>query len=372
MDRPSNSATRGNDQVSVADSPSSVRTAQSTGQALLERIDRAWEEVVEQFTDLMELEQNGTPASSHKTTGTPLARVGSGPSEPRHAAMRAAPVLPATPPAARSNSRTQQAWEQLLDDVQSWVADDETPAARSTREPLRAPAEAPEVSVIIPSLGRQLAVDSVIESSLAAFPSCEIITVMADGRPHDFSQGWAQSRDHFHELKLWKRQGWGAAIRIGLMQASGEYVVIQPPHRSLSTSVLESLLEPLRHEWADVTCLSQFHRDGFPFEEKGNWRDRWGETMVSWILEQFTELNLTQPLGGAKAIRRELLTDLTLKSTGDAAMIELLVRLQKRRARIQEIPERVSLLQRPSTPFMNGRILRASLGAILRYGWGSR
>ena len=97
MDRPSNSATRGNDQVSVADSPSSVRTAQSTGQALLERIDRAWEEVVEQFTDLMELEQNGTPASSHKATGTPWARGGSAPSEPRHAAMRAAPVLPATP-----------------------------------------------------------------------------------------------------------------------------------------------------------------------------------------------------------------------------------------------------------------------------------
>lgn len=364
------------DQPSLNQSP--VNAGPSTsGNELIERIDQAWALVSDQFAELLELERSTSksPTSISSRSNAPLpsrspARNQDQPTSPNASTVaRSASVTSST---RLANTSTERAWNELIHEVDSWE-EQRTRAenlnrtgSRRTALLAQTPTQAPEVSVIIPSVGRKLKIDDAIRSSLETFPSCEIITVLADGRPYDFSQGWAQTRDNLHELRLWKRQGWGAAVRIGLMQAIGEYVVIQPSHRTLSTNAMESLLEPLRQGWADVTILSQFSRDGMPLAEKGTWRDRCGETLIGWSLEQLFDLPLTHALGSAKAIRGSMLQDLVIRSRGDGAIVDLLLELQKRRARFLEVPERVSLGERSSKSFMTRSILWSSLKTLIR------
>lgn len=345
------------------DSPSSSRSSgeSKSSTELLERIDRAWSIVSEQFTQLIELEQTGStvsqisvPTRKGNSNAAPLART------------------PQPAPSSRPASpRSERAWSELLDEVTSWEVEPVATGKTSLRVTSRRstatdPNQVPEVSVIIPSIGRKLKVDDSIRSSLEALPSCEIITVLADGRPYDFSQGWTTSQDNVHELRLWKKQGWGAAIRIGLMQAIGEYVIIQSPHRPLTSASIDALLEPLRQSWADVTILSQFSRDGLPLAEKGAWRDRVSEAIVGWAMEQLYDLPLTHAMGSSKAIRGSMLQDLAIRSRGEGTMIDLLVGLHERRARFQEVPDRVPLKDRTTQAFMTRAIFWASIKTLLR------
>jgi len=135
----------------------------------------------------------------------------------------------------------------------------------------------------------------------------------------------------YHPLNLGK----GAAIRTGIVAASGDVVIIQDADLEYDPNDYPKLMEPLLQQNADVVYGSRFsggeaHRVLYYWHRVGN-------AFLTTLSNIFTDLNLTDMETGYKLFRREIIQSLEIEERRFGFEPEVTAKIAKLRCRIYEV-----------------------------------
>jgi glycosyltransferase involved in cell wall biosynthesis len=194
----------------------------------------------------------------------------------------------------------------------------------------------PEVSVVIPCLNEEAGVVAVVADAFAGIAksdrSGEVIVV--DNGSTDRSAELAEEAGArvVHE----QRRGYGSAYLRGLAEAQGDYVVMADADGTYPIHDLPAFVD-LLEAGHDLVLGSRFkgtiHRGAMP------WAHRWiGNPVLTFILNVFFGVRVSDAHCGMRAIRREAVPRLELQATGMEFASEMILKASKRKLRVGEIP----------------------------------
>jgi len=202
-------------------------------------------------------------------------------------------------------------------------------ADRATRNPL--------LSVIVPAFNEAGTVEAALRRVRAVPLRVEIIVVndaSTDGTREvldKLAQDGLVDRVIHHDVN----RGKGAAVRTGIVAATGDAVVVQDADLEYDPADLPALVGPIGAGKADAVYGSRFQ--GGPHRVLYFWHYV-GNRVLTLLSNMFTNLNLTDLETCYKLVRTDLIKRLPLSSNRFGFEVEITARLAQARARIWEMP----------------------------------
>jgi len=192
-----------------------------------------------------------------------------------------------------------------------------------------------KLSIIIPVYNERATVCKLIEKVQAVPYETEII-VVDDGSTDGTVDLLKRLPSETIKLLLHKNnKGKGAALRTGIAEVTGDYVIIQDADLEYDPSDYKQLLEPLLDGRADVVYGSRFlggpHRVLFFWHYVGN-------SLLTLMSNMLNNLNLSDMETCYKAFRTPVLKEMKLKSDRFGFEPEITAKVAKKRCRVYEVP----------------------------------
>ena len=193
------------------------------------------------------------------------------------------------------------------------------------------------LSVVMPIYNERATLRAAIERVLAMPIEIELLCVddgSSDGSREILS---AIAKEHV-QLRVFsqpRNMGKGAALRRGISEASGDFVLIQDADLEYDPADYRQLLEPLLADKADVVYGSRFlgggpHRVLYFWHSVGNW-------LLTVFSNCVTNINLTDMESCYKAFRREIIQSIPLLEDRFGFEPEITVKVARRGLRIYEV-----------------------------------
>jgi glycosyltransferase involved in cell wall biosynthesis len=196
-------------------------------------------------------------------------------------------------------------------------------------------ADAPLVSVVIPCLNEAANIEACVHSAYEALrgASLEGEVVVADNGSDDESAAIAERAGArvIHE----PRRGYGSAYLAGLAAARGDYIVMADADLTYDFSEIPHFVKALS-DGGDMVIgdrMDNIHPGAMP------WLHRYvGNPILTGVLNLFFRTGVNDAHCGMRAIRREALPRLDLRTTGMEFASEMVIRAAKEKMDIRQFP----------------------------------
>ncbi len=222
------------------------------------------------------------------------------------------------------------------------------------------------LSIIIPVFNEKSTILEILKKvDQVVFDDCQKEIIIVD----DFSTDGTREvlkglGDAYKVIFKEKNSGKGASVKIGITQATGDYITIQDADLEYDPQDLKALLEPIQNSTADISLGSRAR-----FSELKNTRTGWSHPHPLTYLGNkliITSINLLYNRQGTdffacyKIIPRRYMVDLPIEADGFSYDVELLCKLFRKGLRVAEVP----IHYNPRT-FAEGKKIRYRDGLVV-------
>ena len=194
-----------------------------------------------------------------------------------------------------------------------------------------------KLSVIMPVYNERNTLRQAVEKVLAVGLETELICVddgSTDGSREILEQ-LQQEYPEIHVVLQPRNIGKGAALRRGIQEATGDFVIIQDADLEYDPGEYPTVLGPLIEGKADVVYGSRF-LSGRPHRVLYFWHSV-GNRLLTLLSNALTDLNLSDMETCYKAFRREVIQSMVLLEDRFGFEPEITAKIAKRRLRIYEV-----------------------------------
>jgi len=194
-----------------------------------------------------------------------------------------------------------------------------------------------KLSVVMPIYNERATLREVIGRVLAIPIDIELLCVddgSSDGSREILAE-LQQKHPQIRALLQSRNMGKGAALRRGIQEATGDFVIIQDADLEYDPSEYPQLLEPLIQGRADVVFGSRFvgsgpHRVLYFWHSVGNW-------ILTLLSNCLTNINLSDMETCYKVFRRDVIQSIPLEENRFGFEPEITVKVARRKLRIYEV-----------------------------------
>ena len=189
----------------------------------------------------------------------------------------------------------------------------------------------------MPVYNEQATLTEVIARVLAVPLEIELICVDDGSRDgsREILEGLQASHPQMRVLFQPTNMGKGAALRRGIQESTGDYVIIQDADLEYDPAEYPLLLGPLLQGKADVVYGSRFLGAG-PHRVLYFWHSV-GNSILTLISNALTNMNMTDMETCYKVFRREILQSIPIAEDRFGFEPEITVKIAKRRLRVYEV-----------------------------------
>ena len=193
-----------------------------------------------------------------------------------------------------------------------------------------------KLSVVMPVYNERATLREIIGKVLAVPIDIELVCV-DDGSRDGSREILAELQSQHPQLRVLlqpKNMGKGAALRCGIQEAKGEFVIIQDADLEYDPGEYPQVLEPLIQGKADVVYGSRFlgggpHRVLYFWHAVGNW-------ILTLLSNCLTNINLSDMETCYKAFRREVIQSIPIEEDRFGFEPEITVKVARRHLRVYE------------------------------------
>jgi glycosyltransferase involved in cell wall biosynthesis len=195
-----------------------------------------------------------------------------------------------------------------------------------------------KLSVIMPVYNERTTLRYVAERVLSLAPMEAELICVDDGSRDGSREILAELEQQHRGVRVVlhsQNMGKGAAIRTGIQQAQGDFVIIQDADLEYDPVDYPTMLDPLIQGKADVVYGSRFlgsapHRVLYFWHSVGN-------KLLTLLSNCLTNINLSDMETCYKAFRREIIQSIPIEENRFGFEPEITVKLAKRHLRIYEV-----------------------------------
>jgi glycosyltransferase involved in cell wall biosynthesis len=198
-----------------------------------------------------------------------------------------------------------------------------------------ADADAPLVSVVIPCLNEAENIESCVAAALEAIVRMGIEgeVIVADNDSEDDSATLAEHAGA--RVVVERRRGYGSAYLAGFAAARGRYIVMADADLTYDFNEIPRFVAALE-EGAEMVIgdrMDNIHPGAMP------WLHQYvGNPILTGLLNLFFRTGISDAHCGMRALRRDVLPRLDLRTTGMEFASEMVIRASKEKLRIAEFP----------------------------------